>query len=62
VIGRALLVTTKGGHSTVAIKLSKKITAKLKHAHSAPLMLRLIVHNASSPSPITVLSSTTLAG
>jgi len=64
VIGRALLVTTKGGHSTVRIKLSKTIAARLKHTHSAPLMLRLVVRNASASSPVTatVLSSITLAG
>jgi PKD domain len=64
VIAKALLVTTKGGHNTVDIKFSKLVAAKLKHAHSAPLMLRLIVRNASSSSPAstTVLSPITLAG
>jgi hypothetical protein len=63
VIAKALLVTTKGGHSTVHIKFSKKVAAKLKHAGKASLMLRLIVRNASSSSPAstTVLSSVTLA-
>jgi hypothetical protein len=64
VIAKALLVTTKGGHSTVDIKFSKQVAAKLKHAHSAPLMVRLIVRNASSTSPATttVLSSVKLSG
>jgi hypothetical protein len=62
VIAKALLVTTKGGHSTFDIKLSKQVAAKLKRAHKAPLMVRLIVRNASSSSPAstTVLSSITL--
>jgi hypothetical protein len=64
VIAKAVLVTTKGGRSTVHIKFSKKIAARLKHTHSAPMMLRLVVRNASSSSPesATVLSSVTLAG
>jgi PKD domain/Phosphate-induced protein 1 conserved region len=64
VIAKALLVTTKGGHSTIDIKFSKLVAAKLKHARSAPLMVRLIVRNASSSSPATttVLSSVKLVG
>jgi hypothetical protein len=62
VIAKALLVTTKGGHSTFDIKLSKSVAAKLKRVHKAALMVRLIVRNASSSSPATttVLSSVTL--
>jgi hypothetical protein len=64
VIAKAVLVTTKGGHSTVHIKFSKKVASRLKHVHSASLMLRLVVRNASASSPqtATVLSSVTLAG
>jgi hypothetical protein len=64
VIAKAVLVTTKGGQSTVHIKFSKKVASRLKHVHSAPLMLRLVVRNASASSPqtATVLSSLTLAG
>ncbi|MCW3033634.1 MAG: hypothetical protein JWM60_1979 [Solirubrobacterales bacterium] len=64
VIAKAVLVTTKGGRSTVHIKFSKKIAARLKHVHAAPLMLRLVVRNASASSPetATVLSSVTLSG
>jgi hypothetical protein len=64
VIAKAVLVTTKGGHSTVHIQFSKKVAARLKHTHRAPLMLRLIVRNASSSNPqtATVLSSVILAG
>jgi hypothetical protein len=64
VIGRAVLVTTKGGTSTIRVKLSKKTSSRLKHVHSVPLMLRFVVRNASagSPSTATVLSSLTLAG
>jgi PKD repeat protein len=64
VIAKALLVTTKGGRSTFDIKLSKLVAAKLKRAHKAPLMVRLIVRNASSSSPAstTALTSITLIG
>jgi hypothetical protein len=64
VIAKAILVTTKGGAGAVHIKFSKKVAARLKRVHSAPLMLRLVVRNgASAGSPTaTVLSSITLAG
>jgi hypothetical protein len=57
-------VTTKGGHSVVHIKFSKKVAARLAHAHKAPLMLRLVVRNAASSNPqvTSVLSSITLTG
>lgn len=64
VIAKAVLVTTKGGASTVHIKFSKKVAARLKKLHSTPLMLRLVVRNGASAgsSTATVLSSITLAG
>jgi hypothetical protein len=62
VIAKAVLVTTKGGHSSVHILFSKRTAARLAHAHKLALMLRLIVRNASgaSPTTTTVISSTTL--
>jgi hypothetical protein len=62
VIAKAILVTTKGGHSSVHIVFSKRTAARLAHAHKVALMLRLIVRNASSASPTTttVISSATL--
>ena len=62
VIAKAILVTTKGGHSSVHIQFSKRTAARLAHAHKVALMLRLIVRNASgaSPTTTTVISSTTL--
>jgi hypothetical protein len=64
VIGRALLVTTKGGHSSVRIKLGKSTTKHLRRMHRVTLMLRLIVRNASAQNPIftTVLSTFVLHG
>ncbi len=64
VIAKAVIVTTKGGRSTVHIKFPKKVAARLKNAHNVPLMLRMVVRNASSASPqtSTVLSAITLAG
>jgi hypothetical protein len=61
VIGHALLVTTKGGHSTVRIKFNKRTAKHLRHAHNVNLTLRLIVRNASkSPIFTTVMSSVAL--
>jgi hypothetical protein len=62
VIGRALLVTTKGGHSTLHIKFAKKTVARLRGVHRLALTLRLVVRNASSQSPqtTTVLSTVVL--
>lgn len=64
VIGRALLVTLKGGHSSVRIKLSKSNAKHLRRAHNVTLTLRMTVRNASSQSPLftTVMSSAVLHG
>lgn len=64
VIAHSVLVTTKGGRSTVHIKFSKSVAARLKHTRKATVMLRLVVRNAASSTPqtATVLSSVTLAG
>jgi PKD domain len=63
VIAKAILVTTKGGHSTVKILFGPKTAAKLRKLHKVSLTLRLIVRNASSHSPLTttVLSTVTLS-
>lgn len=62
VIGRALLVTTKGGHSSLHIKFAKKTVARLRGVHRLVLTLRLVVRNAASKDPqtTTVLSTVTL--
>jgi hypothetical protein len=64
VIAKAILVTTKGGRSTVKILFGKKTAAKLRKLHKVSLTLRLIVRNASSHSPLstTVLSTVNLSG
>jgi hypothetical protein len=59
VIAKAVLVTTKGGHSTYKIHFSKTTAAKLKRLKKVPLMLRLVVHNASSGTT-TILNKVTL--
>jgi hypothetical protein len=63
VIAKAILVTTKGGRSSVKIRFSKRTAARLAHAHKVKLTLRLVVHNSSSTSPAstTVISSFTLS-
>jgi hypothetical protein len=62
VIGHALLVTTKGGHSSVRIKFSKSIAKHLRRARKVKLTLRLTARNASSQSPLftTVMSTVVL--
>jgi hypothetical protein len=64
VIAKAVLVTTKGGRSSVHIHFSKRTAARLAHAHQVSLMLRLIVRNAATSNPLTttVVSTTTLTG
>ncbi len=61
VIAKAILVTTKGGHNTYKIKFSKSTAARLRKLHKVSLMVRLVVHNPSSPVPTTVLSRVNLA-
>ena len=63
VIGKAILVTTKGGRSTRHASSSPRATAnRLAKLRSVPLMLRLIVRNAGAHSAgtTTVLSTVTL--
>ena len=62
VIGHALLVTTKGGKSSVRIKFSKSVAKHLRHAHKVKLTLRLTAHNASKQNPLftTVMSTVEL--
>jgi hypothetical protein len=62
IVGRALLVTTKGGRNTVKIVLSKRTISRLERLRKVTLMLRLFVRNAASHSPLTttVISTATL--
>ncbi len=61
VIAKAILVTTKGGHSSYKIKFSKSTAQRLRKLHKVSLMIRMVVHNASSPVATTVLSTVNLA-
>lgn len=62
VIAKAILVTTKGGHSAVHIQFSKSTAKRLGRVRKVSLMLRLIVRNAATSNPVTtiVLSTATL--
>jgi hypothetical protein len=64
VIGHALLVTTKGGKSSVRIKFSPSVAKHLRHAHKVKLTLRLTARNASAQNPLftTVMSTVVLHG
>jgi hypothetical protein len=53
VIGKALLVTLKGGASMVRIHFSKKTAARLHRLKQVSLGLRLVVRNAASSNPAT---------
>jgi hypothetical protein len=62
IIGQAILVTTKGGHSSVRIKFSKRTNERLRRARNVKLLLRLVVRNSATQNPqsTTVLSPVTL--
>jgi PKD repeat protein len=60
IIAKAILVTTKGGHSTYKIKFSKATAARLRKVRKVSLMIRLVVHNAKSPTTTTVLNTVKL--
>jgi hypothetical protein len=62
VIGKAILITTKGGRNTVKIQFGKKTAAKLRKLRSVQLTVRLVVRNAShSPLSTTVISTVNLS-
>ena len=44
-IGTALLESTKAGNSGIAITFSKSVAAKLRHAKTLSLLVRLVAHN-----------------
>jgi hypothetical protein len=60
IIGKALVVTTKGGHSTLKIQFGKATASRLRRLHKVSLMLRLVVRSASTGTT-TVLSTVTLS-
>ena len=61
IIAKAILVTTKGGHSTYKIKFAQSTATKLRKLAKVSLMIRLVVHNAASPAVTTVLNTVTLS-
>jgi PKD repeat protein len=60
VIAKAILVTTKGGRGTYKITFSKTTASRLRKLHKVTLMIRLVVHNATSPVATTVLNTVNL--
>jgi hypothetical protein len=62
VVAKALVITTKGGRSSVKLFFSKSVSQHLAHQHSVSFLLRLVVRNASAahPATSTVLSTFTL--
>jgi PKD domain len=61
VIAKAILVTTKGGRSSIKILFGKKTAKLLKRLPTVSLMVRLVVRNGSALSPTsTVVSVVTL--
>ncbi|TMK97023.1 MAG: hypothetical protein E6G34_12890 [Actinobacteria bacterium] len=61
VIGTGILVTTKGGTSTLRIQLSKRAAARLARLHKASFTLLVLVRNASGGTA-TVVSAASLSG
>ncbi len=53
VIAHAILVTTKGGRSTLHIKLPKATASRLRKLHKLSLMVRVTVRNAAKQNPLT---------
>jgi hypothetical protein len=60
VIGKAILVTTKGGRNSLDIQFSKNTAARLGRLTHVSLMLRLVVRNAAKQS-VTVVGTVTLS-
>jgi hypothetical protein len=61
-VAKAILVTTKGGRSTLTIPFSKRTSGRLQHTRKVVVTLRLIVHNAArTPASTTVVTAATLA-
>jgi PKD domain len=61
VIAKAILVTTKGGQSSYKLKLSKATAKRLRKLKKVSLMIRMVVHNASSPAATSVLETVNLS-
>ncbi len=59
IVGKALLITTKGGHGTIKIEFGKVTGARLRKLGKISLMLQLNLRNASGGTA-TVLSKITL--
>jgi hypothetical protein len=62
VVARAVLVTTKGGHSTIRIKLPMSTASRLRRVRKVSFMLLMTVRNASvhDPQTVTALSNVLL--
>jgi hypothetical protein len=61
VLAKTLLITTKGGRSTVKVVLSKSNAKRLAHQRKVSMLLRMFVRNAApKPATATVLASFTL--
>jgi hypothetical protein len=60
VIAKAILVTAKGGRGTYKILFSKTTASRLRKLRKVTLMIRMVVHNATSPVATTVLSTASL--
>ena len=61
VIAKAILVTTKGGHSALHIQFSKTTASRLAHMHKLALELRLVVRNAAAATTTVVTAATLTA-
>jgi hypothetical protein len=60
VIAKAILVTRNGGRGTYKILFSNSTASHLRKLRKVTLMIRMVVHSASSPLATTVLSTVNL--
>ena len=60
VIGKAILVTTKGGRNTAIIQFTKRTASRLATLRHVSLQLRLVVRNASNQT-VTVIATVPLS-
>jgi hypothetical protein len=60
IIGKAILVTTKGGRGAVDIKFGKQTASRLGKLHNVSPLLRLVLRNAENQT-VTVLTTVTLS-
>jgi hypothetical protein len=60
IVAKSILVSSRGGTSTLTLHVSARVAARLRRLHSADFLLRLVLHNTSGGN-VVVLASATLS-